>query len=687
MRTSVAKVAVSLLLLLVVSCREKKGTGTPISPATMIGSESGVSYVDEHYRFGILGLGSRWRLLGDEERAALLPDASAMVSKVGGTHGAVIVEPYPSGGLDEFSGLIESNMSQVAADAKVGERREVDFAGGKAHRRQVTAKVQGIPLDYELMTYVHQGMGYQFIAWTPENKGDRKSLDEFMGAVSIEEGQVSVPPPPKTPDAVGLGNRIVDGRFESAVSRLSVAGSGPWSLMWGQSLAATGDDAEIGMQRSDLGIFVIADSQPVAGSAASRFLAAVDALEFEGGRTLGTQRFEVAGQKVEFRKFLLPGQPAIRIYIGHFVSGGRGYRMKAWHLEQEGKDHGAAVAEGLAAFKLLPDEAASALRAELEALPDTAGNTGEDFSIRDGVYRDFAKGLVWRSPAGFWRIESGDEAAARNSDSSLHAVHLDSGLTLQVVAEEAEGIDPEGFHEHLVGMLKEGGFESAGTELPALDIEGHRVRRSVLTFAGEDAVLEYHVASTVVGGTAYQLNCFATAEVMAADRAAADRALAGFSFPGKKLRKVETRSGKHRDVRMGYEWTLPPGAVLDPGSSGHVISALGSSAVYRVKKGMITHIAVQAGGSGNDASIVGKMIKDLFKLNLDRSTGATSSDRVESIGGVEASVRTGLSGKASVMIAVFRAGGVLHQAVISAESEKEVESLFQAYRSGFTLIP
>lgn len=686
MKTSVAKVAVLLLLLAAVSCREKKTSGTPVTPETMIGSESGVAHVDEYYRFAIR-LGPRWRLLDEEERANILPDAPAVVSMVGGAYGAVIVEPYPSGSLEDFSGLIETNMGGVAPDAVVGERREVDFAGVKAHQRQVTATLQGIRFDYEVMTHIHQGMGYQFIVWKPEAKGDRKSLDEFLASVSIEEGIVRVPPPPMTPDSIGLGNRISSGRFESAVSRLTVAGFGPWGLMWGQSLAATGDDAEIGLQRADLGIFVVANSQRVSDETAARFVSSLDAFELEGEEAAEKRRFKIAGRDVDFREILVPGQPAVRIYFGHFVSGDRGYRIKAWHLDQQEVDPTAAVAEGLAAFDLLSDEAASKLRAELDALPDASGSAGEDFSIRGGVYRDFARGVVWQSPAGFWQIESGDAAAARNADSSLHAIHVDSGLTVQVVAEEVEGVDPDGFHEYSLQMLEEGGFQAADVKLSSLEIDGHEIRRTAMTFDAEDATLEYHVATAVIAGTAYQLNCFATAEIMAADRSAADRALAGFSFPGKKLRKVDTRGGKHRDLRMGYEWTPQAGALIAPEKGEPVISKLGSSASCRSKHGTITHIAVQAGGAGNDATIAGNMVKELFKLNFDSSRGSATADRIETIGGVPANVRSGRSGTAHVMSTVFRSGGVLHVSVLVAKSEKAVESLFREYQSGFSLIP
>jgi hypothetical protein len=167
----------------------------------------------------------------------------------------------------------------------------------------------------------------------------------------------------------------------------------------------------------------------------------------------------------------------------------------------------------------------------------------------------------------------------------------------------------------------------------------------------------------------------------------AARTLAGFSFPGGKLRALETRGGRHRDIRMGFELRPPAGMTSVPQASNELLSKIGSCAEFRGKAGMISHLAVQAGGAGNDASIAGNLVKQMFKLNLDRSDSAGSSETTATIGGLPASVRAGVSDDSHIRIAVFRQGGVLHMGVIVAPSGSKADSLFADYQAGFSLIP
>jgi hypothetical protein len=674
-------------LLCTSSCQgRKKGAVKPFG-AEMIASESEVTHVDEHYRFSIRGLGPQWRALDEKQRASILPDAAALVTKVGGTYGAVIVEPYPEANLRNYTDLIFSNMQSMIPSLKAEEEREMEFNGGTAHRRKMSAKIKGIEFDYELMTFLHQGMGYQVLAWMPVKTAGREPLEEFIAAVKIDEGKVTTPPPPQPPDSTGIGNRISNGRFESATSGLSATPSGPWTLAWGKTLESMDDNLETGIQRPDLGIYISASDRLVAPGEEIRFVNSLDAAIAEGAKRLGTTTWTFGGEPVKFTSVLLPGPPQMRMHLGRMVKNGRGIQIKAWHLDHGGTDHTPLIGEGMAAFEFLNEKEKEELRATLLKTPDRVGSVGENYSVRNGVYRDFSEGVIWQRPEGFWKIEAGEAAQLRNDATSLYAKELTSGLTMQLVVQEPKGMNPQEFHQAVVSVMEKGGFSPGSKPLEPIMVDGCEVLRTRLLYEGKDTDIEYHVATVIVGDRAYQLNSFAPAGLMTGQMELVSGTLTGFSFPGKKLRAVECRGGIYRDVRMGYELRVKNGMSPEPQTKENILSNLGSTVQFRRKSEMIYHMALQADGQGNDASTAVNMVNQIFKLNLDRASAAGSSETPDTIADLPATVRSGASDGAYMKIVVFRQGGVLHMGTMMAPTKSKLEALFADYKSGFSLIP
>jgi hypothetical protein len=653
----------------------------------MIASEGEVSHVDEHYRFSIQGLGPQWQMLGEKERASILPDASALAAKVGGVYGAVIVEPYPEADLRNYTNLIVSNMQSMIPSLKPDEVREVEFNGGPAHRRTLSAKIKEIEFNYELMTFLHQGMGYQVLAWMPAKATGREALEEFIAALKIDEGKVTTPPPPQPPDSTGVGSRISSGRFESAVSGLSATPRDPWTLTWGRTLESMDHDLETGIQRPDLGIYISASDRPVAAGEEARFVNSLESAIAEGADRLGTTTWNFGGEPVKFTGIILPGPPQVRMYLGRVVKNGRGIQIKAWHLDHGGTDRTAMIDEGMAAFQFLDKKAKEDLRARLLKGPDSLGSVSGNYSIRNGVYRDFDGGVVWKRPKGFWKIEAGEAAQRRNDATTLYAEEMTTGLTMQLVVQEREGMTLQEFHQAVVSAMEKGGFSQTTKRLEPMMVDDREVLRTCLLYQGDDTDLEYHVATAIVDGRAYQLNCFAPAGLMANQMELVSQTLAGFSFPGKKLRAVESRGGIHRDIRMGYELRVKNGMSLESPANDGILSKLGSSVQFRGKSEMIHHMALQANGQGNDATTAANMVNQIFKLNLDRASSDGSSETSDVIAGQPASVRSGVSDGKHLKLVVFRQGGVLHVGTMMAPTPSKLEALFADYKSGFSLIP
>lgn len=670
-----------------VSCGGKKKNVVPIDRSTMVAGETGVALTDEHFRFSIKGLDAKWQLLDKERKMSILPDAAAVAQRIGGGYGAVVVEPFENADLQSYSDLMQTNYEGMLVDFKADEERKTEFHGIPAIQRSATGKLNGIELDYEIILFLREGLGYQILAWEPRKEADRSNLMAFIGAVSLDEGALSFPPPDPLPDGSGIGNRVVKNRYESAVSRLAAAPTGQWGLLWGAGMIATGEDAEIGLVRPEQGIYLTVTSEPITEEHRERFLSSATAGLVEGAQHKETKRSEFGGESFELTRASVSGDTPIDVYLGNVVRGQLGYRVKAWHLRRKEGERFDSIQEGLKAFSFLDDAAVDSLRKELVSSPDTYGAVGEKFSVRGGVFRDFGTGVVWKRPAGFWKFQVGDEALAQNEEISLQAVEIETGFKTQLLTETLSVDDPEAYHQAARSILEKGGFTPLEKKLPSVVVDGIPVLRSCFVFEAVDDTLEYHLATAVKDGRGYQMNSFAKPEVMKAYPQLSEETLAGYSFPGDTLKATKTAGGRFHDLRMGFQLSLSGGPWTIKEEPHPVISKMGNIVSFRGQSAVVNHFAIQADGAGNDASKASKMMENLFRVNLDRASSEGSQSRSETVAGRPATIRSGASGGNYMHFILFDVGGVAHFAVVESKSEKTADKLLQDYIAGISLVP
>ncbi|QJE98306.1 hypothetical protein [Luteolibacter luteus] len=672
-----------------VSCSGKKKQVVPMNQSTMVASETAVDFRDEHFRFSIRGLDSKWQVVDKERRLAVAPESAVAVSRVGGTYGAVVVEPVGGMELEAYAELIRSNYAGLLQDLEAAEPRKAEIGGIPALQQTITGKLNGIELDYEIVSFFRGDLGYQIMAWEPRKEADRGNLTSFIAAVSLDEGEITFPPPDTLPDGIGVGNRVLNNRYESAISRLAAEPSGPWGLMWGASLASTGEDAEIGLARPDLGLYITVASEAVDESRREKFVSSATSTLVEEAEIKGKEHLDFAGTPFECTRALVAGEMPIEIYLGNFVRGDLGYQFKAWRLQHKRKDEPLFdfLKEGLKSFSFLDDAAAEKLRTALVASPDSFGAVGEGFSVRGGVYRNFGAGIAWKRPAGFWKFHVGDQARARNEDISFQAMEIEKGLNTQLLVEDWSEGDATQYHEAAAAALEEGNFQPGTKVLPPLVVDGQQILRSCYVLQAEDAVLEYHLCTTLKDGQGIQMNTFAKVEVMEAFPKLAEECLTAYTFPGDSLNSSKTSGGRFHDLRMGFQMSLADGPWTIAEQPHPVISKLGNIVSFTGQSGVVTHFAIQTDGSGNDASFATKMMENIFRVNLNRSSTEGSTSRPETIAGLPATVRSGASAGTHMNVILFQVGGVAHFGVIVAKNEKTADKILKDYIAGFSLVP
>ena len=679
--------AVTAAVMSAVSCSGKKKQVVPLDQSTMVSADTGVDHTNEHFRFSIRGLDSKWQIMDKERRLAVAPEAAVAVGKIGGTIGAVMAEPVGGLDLDGYAELIRSNYGGMLHDFEAGENRKTEIGGIPALRCTMSGKLNGIEFDYEVLCFLRENLGYQVMAWEPRKDADRSNLTTFIASVSLDEGEIRFPPPEPLPDATGIGNRIKNNRFESAISRLAAEPSGQWGLLWGTGLASTGEDAEIGLIRAEHGFYLTILSEPLDEQARGDFLASATAVLVDEAELKEKQELVIAGIPFECSRAFVPGDTPLDIYLGNFVRGNIGYRFKAWRIQRQEGGLFDSLKEALPAFSFLDDAAVEALRGELAASPDSFGAVGEKFSVRGGVYRNFEDGVIWKRPAGFWKFLVGDQARARNEDISLQAMETETGFTTQLLVEDWSGKDASAYHEAASAVLEKGGFEPSTKELSPLTVDGREVARTCFIYRGEDGDLEYHLCTTLKDGRGLQMNSFAKPGVMTAFPKRAEECVAAYTFPGEELKASKTAGGRFHDLRMGFQLSLADGPWRIAEEPHPVISKLGNVVGFNGKSGTVNHFAIQADGAGNDASFATKMMENIFRVNLNRSSTEGSTTRSETIAGLPATVRSGASGGTHMNVILFQVGGVVHFGVIVAKSEKAADKLLKDYIAGFSLVP
>lgn len=670
-----------------VSCSGKKKQVVPMNRSTMVSSETDVAYTNEYFRFSIAGLDSKWQVVDKERRLSVAPEAAVAVSKVGGAFGAVMVEPLGGMDLEAYAELIRSNYEGMLQGFEAGEARKTEIGGVPALQRTMSGKLNGIEVDYEIVALIRQDLGYQIMAWEPRKEADRSNLTSFVASVSLDEGEIRFPPPEAIPDGIGIGNRVRNNRYESAVSRLAVEPSGPWGLLWGANLASTGEDAEIGLIRPEQGVYLTVTSEPVEVSAREQFISSAPSTLVETAEIKGKEQLDFAGIPFECIRAFIPGDTPLDLYLGHFVRGDTGYRFKAWRLQRKDESLFDSLKDALKTFSFLDDAAVKTLREDLASSPDSFGAAGEKFSVRGGVYRNFDAGIVWKRPAGFWKFHVGDQARARNEDVSLQAMEIEKGFNTQLLVQEWSGTDAAEYHDVAREALEGGNFKPATKTLAPLQVDGQQVLRSCYVMQGGDGTLEYHLCTTIKDGRGIQMNTFAKQEVMEAFPELVEECITSFGFPGKDMKATKTSGGRFHDLRMGFQISLADGPWTIAEQPHPVISKLGSVVSFTGKAGAVTHTAIQADGAGNDASFASKMMDNIFRVNLNRSSAEGSSSRSETIAGLPATVRSGASAGTYLKVVFFQVGGVAHFGVIVGKDQKVADKMLKDYIAGFSLVP
>ena len=537
-----------------------------LAAAEKTGQEVTASAVlDRDYRFKLEFPTAQWLVMGEEKVKVLNADAVAGATAHGaafrGAYGIVIVESAPGVKLTAYARFLLENMT--VEDKNVIHFDAVAFHEKPAVRYEVRGKAQGLDMRFSNTVVLHDEHAYQIFCWgLAERTADRVAFKAFRHGFSFLEGPVrGRSTRPLVRNAQGPGWRVKERAFVSSSYDFAIKPPSQWHLLVGDDLASVNADAEVGLALARPDAWICFIPERIVGVNRRTYVLALENGFRESigeARGLGSIRLPFCGASVEFKRFRTTGQPPIEYIQRVHVEGTLCVNVLVWYIA----GHAEAVAEhlpgALASFRFMAPDEAQTIRRELSATPDLTTSIGLDYSLRRGVYRDFARGIQWRRPrTGFWQINAGPAARQIAPDAELIFEASGAGFFGVLVAEDLGDMQPRQYHAAVLRGALTGDHEAQRRDPGAVTLGGTTfLETHADQLLGKD-LFRYRILTGVVGTTAVQLIVSGFKGNMEAAAESVERAIRGLSVPGAKLKHVERGPRSYKDLRLGFRLTFP----------------------------------------------------------------------------------------------------------------------------------
>ncbi len=552
---------VSLCLALLGSCEQtekkvktsKSQTEVKDTPADFAGE----SLQNIPYQFRLTQPGSDWKLLEQEDARMVTSDAQAALSKDTGLTAVVIVEHVPGMTLEQMSKLILESMPIEEKSIDVQETET--FVGLPAVRYQIAGKVNEVPMHYRGRIFMRGDYAYQLVAFAPAELAADEEWQSIFSAFSLSEGEIRpVQDDTPSPDMIGVGWRLKDGIFESAVSGLRVSPQNGWRAVVGAEARRMNADAEVVLVRQAPDAYFLVIPERIGKTSPEAYVKnRVDstALNLKGEVEQTPIKSVLLGKEVTATE-LSSSESPWTFQVGVGFQEGWAVQATGWYTAGIGVAGRKALADAMQAVSLMPKASTTALRNELLAAPDEQDAVGSAFSLRAGIFRDYEHGVVWKKPKGFWEVSVGQEVREINPIAQLYARYLNSAMHIMVVAETGTAtLSANAYHEScFAGVQANLKMERLGAVKSSRIGSCMALQTDATTTTG-GVELSYRVVTAVLGQQGVQLHIWGESTGMREHATAADQAAKTLELHA-SLPPDEMRKGIYMDHRLGFSMKL-----------------------------------------------------------------------------------------------------------------------------------
>ncbi|KIG19373.1 hypothetical protein DB30_02654 [Enhygromyxa salina] len=499
--------------------------------------------VDEDYRFRLGLPGPGWKLLREGDASKLQPDAiaAAVMTGGGGAYGVVIIERLPGTTLDQAKALVwDDTLPDLVIEAEV----DLEFQGLPAKRRTFAATVEGRPFHFVSTIFTRQGYLHQLLSWSA-NAEMAAELLPFHAAFELLDGEItgrnSTRPPIMT--ANGVGWRIRDGRYESALSELRARPAEGWRFVIGAELEQLGSDAEIVMVSETTNAYIALTVERVSKDRVPA-LVELNRRLFNDDReapAIATSTRKIAGREVEFRSY---HEGPLEFVHGVYPGDASVTQVHAWYPLGLADSMVDSLEQALAGLEQIPASEREQLRQELLGSRSGQRRFTVGRAFRAGELLDYEHRVAWTMPEGFWQVDTFERALGHTDGTVLKVSELDLGVYAALEVFESDAT-PANILTELVGDDK---VLSRDTVV----VDGLTVQRARSIDSTQSPPMSYEFAIADRGDFMIAMSAW-TADETPAHREAMTAALAGLDYE-RDIEQTTVAGGVYTDVIRGFSF-------------------------------------------------------------------------------------------------------------------------------------
>lgn len=536
---------------------------------------SGNTFEDFDYAFSISRPSKDWQFLNEKNATQLQPDSvMAMTDAKNQGFFSVIAEEL-EGSLDSYVNLIATNYGEDAALRK--ELIKID--GLPAVKMTFKQTINGIECSYANYLLKKDRFAFQLFGGATSNKFANVDRDIEAIAASFtlaKDRQPQARVRDSIEDDYGFDWIIEDDVYSNGSFGFRIDPDDGMRLMGRDELSQINNAADAGLVSSNPATYHLYLAEKTQDSLVGQLF--TDWEQEMGIDTHDGQEtaVEFAGQAARQRSYYdveIEGNLFDFIWT-YFSRDGVLYRYVSWWPSADRKAALPVLEKSSTQLSWLNADQQRAIEQKLSVL-DANNAVGADFSLRNGVFRDFAGGYTYTLPSGLWKANVGDAAVAENPDHRLGIIKADEGIYLSIIPEKDLDTSAEEYHRLLLAN-----FEAAA-DTPIKDIKSGTLDIKLSAFELQQGQLpfSYRLATVVKDNRFVQLVAWALKENKSQLDARLEELVGGLRIPEAPAEAEKRQATAITDNRLGYQVAIEPGwrAQLSPhpqfAAVGSVMSA------------------------------------------------------------------------------------------------------------------
>ncbi len=392
--------------------------------------------VDETFRIRLQRPGEGWQLLGEERKIATSTDSLLTAYDTEqALLGDVSVGQAPQASLAAY--LDDWLRRLTFSEKAIQWRNRAPFQNCPAESFELSGVYLGQPTLLQGTFFFHENHAYRVTIRGPRSQFDRTRVQRFFESITLLPGKVLGAPRVKgVTEVSGVGWRIRDGRYESALSGLRVVAPPGWQLLAGNDLREFNPDADVALVHDDPDVSLTIRVAASHRRHAQDYVSEHQRAHIQNLRvtlTKDTTPLSLMGTRMSLQ--LGHAEFGSQYAYGNLTRDGQVFELTAGYSELFQAAAPTLLQQAAEHVQVLTEVERNALQNELLAQATDEHIVGRDISLHNGCFQDYSRCFRWCRPPGFWETAVGAAAHASDSRVALVAQNVQVGLSVRIYAQ------------------------------------------------------------------------------------------------------------------------------------------------------------------------------------------------------------------------------------------------------------